>query len=145
MSSENRIEEPSGNGQHGRQDDPLSMLLTRRLGSDLDRLPDDPESLRSLPVLWSFLTRRDVNGKLAKEPATVTIRLGLGAWLVSITDPSLEVSLTTSAPVLAEALQALEEAARSPLAAWSPWKRSRGKFEAVNSRTASREEVKNTP
>lgn len=122
--------------------DPLSCLLRKRLGGDAGSLPDDECSRLSLPILWSFLTRRDVNGNLSKEPAAISIRLGLGAWLVTLTDPSLEVSMTTVAPVLSESLQQLEAAARDPRAPWSPWKRSKGKFEVVNKSASTRKEEK---
>lgn len=122
--------------------DPLSLLISKRLGGERNSLPDDEESESTLPVLWSFLTRRDVDGKLSKEPASISIRLGLGQWLVTLTDPSLEVSMTTVVPVLADSLQKLEEAARSVDAPWQPWKRSKGKFEKVNKNTPSQEEVR---
>lgn len=131
------------NLENGKGPDPLSELLARRLDGDGQGLPPDPESRRSMPILWSFLTRRDASGDLAKEPAAISIRLGLGSWLVTLTDPSLEVSLAAAAPVLSDALEYLEEAARNPSAAWSPWKRSKGKFEKVSKRTSSREEVNN--
>jgi hypothetical protein len=117
------------------QSDPLSALLERRLGDGQAALPDDDVSRRNLPVLWSFLTRRDAAGNLSKEPAAVTIRLGLGSWLVTLSDPSLEVSLTACASALSSCLEQLEAAARSPYAAWSPWRRSKGKFEKVNKPT----------
>lgn len=129
--------------ENGRTPDPLSALLARRLAGDVQGLPDDPDSRRTMPILWSFLTRRDASGDLSKEPATISIRLGLGSWLVTLTDPSLEVSLAAAAPVLADALEHLEEACRNPSAAWAPWKRSRGKFEKVNKRSPGREEVNN--
>jgi len=119
--------------------DPLSELLARRLAGDAGSLPDDEESKILLPILWSFLTRRDAGGNLAKEPASISIRLGLGQWLVSLTDPSLEVSMTTVVPVLAQSLQQLELAAGSPSAPWTPWKRSKGKFEKLHTRTPGRE------
>lgn len=119
--------------------DPLSELLAKRLAGDSGSLPDDPDSQKELPILWSFLTRRDVDGKLAKEPAAITIRLGLGQWLVTLTDQSLEVSMTAVVPVLSQALESLEEAISSPAAPWQPWKRSKGKFEKVSNRIAGRE------
>lgn len=123
------------------QTDPLSLLLQKRLAGDSGSLPADERSRESLPILWSFLTRRDVNGKLGKQPASVSIRLGLGQWLVTLTDPSLEVSLTTVAPVLSESLEKLEEAIGSPAAPWQPWKKSSGKFDVVHSRTTGQKEV----
>lgn len=119
--------------------DPLQTLLQLRLAGNAGSLPDDDLSRGQLPILWSFLTRRDVNGDLSKEPAAINIRLGLGAWLVTLTDPSLEVSLTTTVTVLSEALEQLEESARSPNAPWAPWKRSVGKFTKVNKNSAGHE------
>ena len=118
---------------------PLDTLLQIRLKGSAGALPDDPDSQRTLPTLWSFLTRRDVNGELSKEPATISIRLGLGAWLVTLTDQSLEVSMTTTVTVLADALVQLELATLDPNAPWAPWRRSRGKFEKVNKGPSSRE------
>lgn len=122
-------------------DSPLDVLLGRRLRGDAGSLPDDPRSAKELPTLWSFLTRRDVNGNLSKEPAAINIRLGLGAWLVTLTDQSLEVSLTTTVSELAASLEQLEVAVNNPSAPWSPWRRSKGKFEKVNKKSARREEV----
>lgn len=118
---------------------PLDTLIRMRLEGNAKALPDDDTSQLSLPILWSFLTRRDVDGNLSKEPATINIRLGLGAWLVTITDPSLEVTLTASVTVLSEALAQLEEVARSPNAPWAPWRRSVGKFTKVNRNTTGQE------
>lgn len=121
--------------------DPLTELLQKRLAGETGSIPDDERSKKELPILWSFMTRRDVDGKLSKQPASVSIRLGLGQWLVTLTDPSLEVSLTTVVPVLSQSLEQLEVAIASPSAAWQPWKKSTGKFEKLNRNTPTREEV----
>lgn len=122
---------------------PLENLIRMRLGGETSSLPDDSSGMNQFPILWSFLTRRDVNGNLAKEPASISIRLGLGAWMVTLTDPSLEVSLTATTSVLADALEQLEQAAARPSAAWAPWKRSTGKFVKVNKNASTREEGDN--
>lgn len=121
--------------------DPLSALIAKRLGGSEGSLPDDPESREALPILWSFLTRRDVDGNLAKEPATINIRLGLGSWIVTLTDPSLEVSLTTVVPALRSSIEHLEEAASRTDAPWAPWKGSVGKFSKVNKSSSTREHL----
>lgn len=117
--------------------DALQLLIDRRVAGDQGALPDDEESKKRLPTLWSFLTRRDVNEELAKDPAAVTIRLGLGTWLVELTDPTLEVGLTAVVPSLHGALEALEEAASDPKAAFRPWKGSSGKFKKRNKKPLS--------
>lgn len=118
-----------------KNDNPLQDLIDRRLAGDGGQLPDDPRSRELYPTLWSFLTRRDVDGNLAKDPAIITIRLGLGTWLVELTDPTLEVGLTCVVTELAEALRQLEEAVCNPRAPWRPWKGSEGKFRARSKRS----------
>ena len=122
---------------------PLDILLRRRLEGDVGCIPDDNRSATELPTLWSFLTRRDVDGNLSKEPATINVRLGLGTWLVTLTDPSLEVSLTTTVNALADALPQLERAVNAPSAPWSPWRRSKGKFDKVHKKSPGQEPARN--
>jgi hypothetical protein len=121
--------------------DPLQQLIDRRVAGDNGALPDDDESKDKLPTLWSFLTRRSVSDDLSKDPAAVTIRLGLGNWLVELTDPTLEVGLTAVVPTLYSALQALEKAISDPAAAFRPWKGSAGKFKKRNKKPVSNHEV----
>lgn len=121
-------------------DNPLDRLLSQRLSDDVGGLPDDDDGRKQLPTLWSFLTRRQVDDKTRKELAAISIRLGLGAWLVTLTDQSLQVSMSTSSLTLADCLGQLEKACADPAAPWSPWKGSRGKFEKLNNRTAGHEQ-----
>jgi hypothetical protein len=108
--------------------DRLQELINRRLAPGSAQVPDDVEAAKMFPILHQFLTRTDVNGEFAKDPAAVTIRCGLGSWLVELTDPTLEVGLTSVSPTLAGCLDALERALGNPQAAFRPWKGSQGKF-----------------
>ena len=108
--------------------DPLQTLIDKRLSGNKGKLPDDPDAQQLLGTLWSFLTRTDAGGELAKDPAHITIRLGLGQWLVELTDPTLEVGLTAVVSRLKDALAGLEALANDPAAPWRPWKGSSGKF-----------------
>jgi hypothetical protein len=121
--------------------DNLQKLIDRRIAGEAGDLPEDEESRELLPTLWAFLTRRSVNDELAKDPAAITIRLGLGQWLVELTDPTLEVGLTAVVPKLHEALEALEMCARDPKAPFRPWRGSSGKFKKRNKRLLSNSEL----
>lgn len=122
---------------------PLDRLLSQRLAVDGESLPDDDAARQQLPTLWSFLTRRSVDDSRTKEPAAISIRLGLGAWLVTLTDQSLEVSMTTTSPTLSECIEQLERACCDPYAPWSPWRRSKGKFDKVNTRSPGHDDARN--
>jgi len=82
------------------------------------------------PTLWLFLTRVQVTEDLDKDVASVSIRLGLGEWLVELTDPGFEVSLCATSSTLVEALDALERALQRPDAPIRPWKGTKGKLRA---------------
>lgn len=112
--------------------DPLQALIDKRLSGTRGKLPEDTDAMSKLPTLWSFLTRTDAGGDFAKDPAHITIRMGLGQWLVELTDPTLEVGLTAVVSELREALTALEGLANNPAAPWRPWKGSAGKFKKKN-------------
>jgi hypothetical protein len=111
---------------------PLDDLIQRRLAGSAATLPNDEETRELLPTVWSFLTRQDVNGEFAKDPASITIRLGLGSWMVELHDPTLEVGFSVGVERLATALQELEAALNNPRAIFRPWKGSTGKFKKVN-------------
>lgn len=113
----------------------IDRLLNARLRGRTGSIPDDDEARKRWPTLWSFLTRSDVNGELAKDPAAFSVRLGLGAWLVTLTDASLEVTITSTSPVLAEVIDCLEQTITDPNAPWAPWRRSEGNFRKVNKRS----------
>lgn len=116
-------------------DNPLDRLINLRTGGDEVSLPCDDVSRELLPTIWAFLTRRFVSEDLEKERASVSIRLGVGMWIVELSDPSLEVGLTAAVPSLHDALEALEARANDPQAAWKPWRGSEGKFRRRNKRS----------
>lgn len=114
---------------------PLQRLIDQRLAGSQGQLPNDPEAQEKLPVLWSFLTRMDMNGEYSKDPASVTIRKGLGNWIVELFDPTLEVSFSMAIPTLKDALERLEEGINDPAASFRPFKGSQGKFVKKNKRS----------
>jgi hypothetical protein len=117
----------------------FDAIVRRRACNGQVILPDDLESERSLPLLWSFLTRREALDEYVKETAQVSIRVGLGEWLVTLTDPTLQVSCVVSSAKLMGCLQSWEEVASSPHGVWSPWRGSEGKLRKKNTRTSSQE------
>jgi hypothetical protein len=123
------------------QESTFDALVSRRLHGDKSSLPDDDEAKRLLPLLWTFLTRTEVDAEHEKDTASISIRRGFGAWLCTLTDPSLEVSLTVQCPTLAGALACWDAAAGSSTAAWVPWKGSKGKIRKKSVRTPGRSEA----
>lgn len=121
---------------------PLQDLIDRRLANGDGSLPDDEETRTLMPILWSFLTRRDVSEKLVKEPASIRVSVGGTSYIVQLSDPTLEYSLTCVSPVLATCFQRLEATAGDPLAPWVPWRGKEGKFKERSKRTASQEKGK---
>lgn len=124
----------SNGGNQSRFDD----LVRKRAGGKGKSLPDDPDSRDLLPLLWNFLTRIEALEEYEKDTATISIRLGLGEWLVTLTDPTLQVSCTVAAPVLADALSTWEGVAGSTHSVWTPWKGSDGKLRKKSTPSAGR-------
>jgi hypothetical protein len=124
----------ANSGQVSRFDD----LARKRAAGRGSSLPDDPDSRDLLPLLWSFLTRTEALEEWEKETATISIRLGLGEWLVTLTDPTLQVSCTVAAPVLADALGTWEGIAGSANSVWTPWKGSEGKLKKKSNSGSTR-------
>lgn len=115
---------------------PLQDLIDRRLANGSGALPDDEETKLLMPILWSFLTRKDVNEELAKEPASIRVSIAGPAYVVQLSDPTLEYSLTCVSNTLAACFQRLEETAAHPLAPWVPWRGSEGKFTKRSKRSS---------
>jgi hypothetical protein len=97
-------------------------VLRARLAENGLALPDDEQARKDYPTLWEFLTRTEVEGQRLKEPAKVTVAVGLGCWTVGLSDGSLGMGLTATSRTLLDAFEALEQALRDPKAAWSVWK-----------------------
>lgn len=104
----------------------LHKLVQGRLKGSLHQLPDDPQSASLWPDLWSWMTSTDAGEDHTKDPARLTIQLGIGEWSVSLTDESLGVSLSATATTLATAFDALQKALVSPNPAIRTWRGSEG-------------------
>lgn len=104
----------------------LRRLVEGRLAGSIVQLPDDPTAAERWPDLWTWLTSTDAGAEHTKEPARLTIVLGLGEWSVSLTDESLGVSLSTTALTLEGSFGAIQMALMSPNPSIRTWKGSEG-------------------
>lgn len=84
--------------------------------------PDDP-AVQLYPELYKWLTVTDASDKLTKQAAWLMIRATPGGYVISLTDPSLAVTLDASAACLDELLAALERIVTSPAPPIRPWGR----------------------
>lgn len=86
--------------------------------------PADPARER-YPELWRWLSTVYVGKDRLKQPATLTIRLGPGGVLASLTDRDLCITVEVSVPELADTLAQVE----AQLTAGNPVIRSWGNKE----------------
>lgn len=75
--------------------------------------PKDPAAER-WPLLWEWLTTWKAGDLFVKTPPTITIRLGPGGALASVTDRDLAKALDVSFLDLGDVFDAIERAMASP-------------------------------
>jgi len=93
-----------------------------RLGSG-----DDP-SIQAHPELWKWLATTEAGPDHLKDPARLSLKLVPGGVLVSLSDDAYGVSLDASCDTLLGALDAIEQALRSPQPAFRTWNRTEVKI-----------------
>jgi len=98
----------------------LTDIVRMRCGNG-EVVPDDDQARESWPVLWALLTQRYPDAEHVLEPARVSIQMGLGCWIVSLSHPDLKIRLETTTPTLAQAFQAWETFATDPRTQWKGW------------------------
>jgi len=104
----------------------LSRIVEGRLKGSLHQVPDDETAAQRWPDVWEWMTSTDAGEDHTKEPARMTIQLGIGEWSVSLTDESLGVSLSATSRTLEGAFEALQLALTSPCPSIRTWKGSEG-------------------
>lgn len=104
----------------------LEKLVQGRIKGSLHQLPDDESARSAWPDLWEWMTSTDAGEDHIKEPARLTVTLGIGEWSVSLTDESLGVSLSATSRTLQGTFEALQLALTSPMPAIRTWKGSEG-------------------
>ena len=100
----------------------IGKVLKARLSGNGAQLPNDPEGAKLYPQLWAWLTQVDAGDEFQKEPARLSIQLGLGVWEVGIQDVSLKVGVNCPAPTLNDAYGCMERELASGQARVQVWK-----------------------
>lgn len=108
----------------------LKELIMARLSGNGCSLPTDEWAERQCPLLHELLTCRLVLDGQKKRPARLSIQLGVGEWVVGISDEDLAMSLETTAPTLQDAYQSLETALASGRG-WKQWSKKEPRLEAA--------------
>lgn len=100
----------------------LKDIIAKRLGEGDANLPSDDEARSRWPNLWEFMTHTDAGDNKLKEPARITLSLGLGEWMIDLADQSLGVGLSAASATLQDAFDRLEKAMTAPNAPWRVWR-----------------------
>lgn len=111
----------------------LEKLVRDRVSGNGPPLPDDQESRKAWPFLWELLTAMMVLDGQAKRPARLTVSLGVGRWVVGLSDEDLAMSLETTAGTLLEAFAAVEKALCEGTH-WKVWTKKRPRLVAPEKR-----------
>lgn len=99
--------------------------------------PVDHKAMERYPTVYEFLTRTEASPELLKELASISIRMGIGEWVVVLSDPGFAVTVTASAETLDSAFAALEDLLTGPNPPIQPWK---GETGALKPRKRRREQ-----
>jgi hypothetical protein len=104
----------------------LQAAIESAIGKDQQfGCPNDPAATR-WPLLWEWLTTWKAGELYVKTPPTITIRLGPGGVLASVTDRDLAKALDVSVVNLGDVFDALE----AQMSSSNPAVRNIGKNEA---------------
>lgn len=104
-------------------------LLEARLGG-VNRLPDDEEGRKRYPILWQFLTRGS-DESIHKDVATISVKMGLGEWLIDLSDAGFAISCSATSPTLNGLLEALETVLSGPNPPIRAWKGEKGSVKQI--------------
>ena len=115
----------------------LKELIMARLSGNGASLPGDDQAARDWPLLYELLTCRVVLDNQRKRPARLSIQVGVGEWVVGISDEDLAMSLETSAETLAAAFQAAEMALASGRG-WKQWSKRDPRLELPGKKKKTR-------
>lgn len=106
----------------------LDQLIRARLSANGASLPDDDQARKELPNLWDMLTCRIVLDGVKKRPSRLTVQLGVGEWVVGLSDEDLAMSIETTSPTLSGVFLALQTALESGKG-WKEWSKREPKIE----------------
>jgi len=125
MAKEYRDSVPREAAKKDRQLGFVERLVQQSIGDGRSFGADDDPARERWPAIWQFLSQVYVGRDRLRTPGRLTIQLGPGGVLVTLTDPDLSAALGASCANLGDALDAIETAAADPKAPW----RSFGKKE----------------
>lgn len=106
----------------------FDRLIQARVDGDSMQSPTHDDDHQAYPVVMQFLTRTDAGASHLKEPAQISIKASLGTFVVELTDPSLECSISAASPTLGGALPALEAELNKPQPLIRTWRGAKGKL-----------------
>lgn len=91
----------------------FERIARARLQGSISR-PVDDVAKEKYPTVMEFLTRNEASEELEKVLASVTVKCGLGEWLVELSDPGFAISLSATSSTLDGCWEALERSLTSP-------------------------------
>lgn len=106
----------------------FDKLIQARLEGDAMQSPVHDDDHKTYPVVMQFLTRTDAGLNHLKDPAQIVIKASLGTFVVEMTDPSLECSVSAASPTLVGCLPALEAELNKPQPLIRTWRGAKGKL-----------------
>lgn len=106
----------------------FDRLVESRLKGDAMQSPVHDDDRSTFPIVMQFLTRTDAGDSHLKDPAQITIKASLGTFVVELTDPSLECSVSAASPTLVGCLPALEAELNKPQPLIRTWRGAKGKL-----------------
>lgn len=108
------------------------ILLARRMAAKGPMAPPDDSFRTRWPLLFDLLTRPLVVKGRVVEPMRLTLSIGDGDWVVSLTDGMLCQSLTVRQDTLESVLDHVNHVLSSEGQRWVPWKGRNPKLPEVN-------------
>lgn len=121
--------DPSANGKRLSA---LDRAVLSAMGDGRSVGADDDPARSAYPLLWEWLSKIYIGSDRVRTPASLTIQLGPGGVLISLSDRDLGVSCGSVCEHLDEALKAMEASLASavpPIRSWGkkePRLRKRG-------------------
>lgn len=100
---------------------PLQRMVAQAMGEDRTFGAENDPAKERYPALWEFLATVYVSETRMKTPCKLTVQLGPGGVICSLTDPDMKQSLQVAFPHLVNLLEEMERAAADPLAPWKSW------------------------
>lgn len=99
----------------------LQRAIAQAIGNGRELGNVDDPARQAWPELWTWLSTVHVGQDQVKNPATLSIRLGVEGVIVSLVDRDLSSSVEANCACLADSFQALENALAGPNVPLRTW------------------------